>query len=90
VLLGNDLARFVETIDVARWTRRIIYQNVAGTIVVDVFGVIGAMMGLIGPVWAIQIHTISELVFILNSARLLPRVNPFKTGRGAPVPAAAE
>jgi Cd2+/Zn2+-exporting ATPase/Cu+-exporting ATPase len=90
VLLGNDLARFVETIDVARWTRRIIYQNVAGTIFVDVFGVIFAMMGLIGPVWAIQIHTVSELVFILNSARLLPRVNPFKGRRAAPVPAPAE
>ena len=35
VLLGNDLVRFVETIAVARWTRRIIWQNFVGTIGVD-------------------------------------------------------
>src|SRR5207302_1977506 len=34
VLLGNDLLRFVETIAVARWTRRIIYQNFVGTVLV--------------------------------------------------------
>jgi len=91
VLLGNDLARFVDTIDLARWTKRIIYMNFVGTVAVDSLGVAAAMAGLIGPVWAIQIHTVSELVFILNSARLLPRWNPFK--RAAPeaaVPAPAE
>ncbi len=82
VLLGNDLARFVETLDVARWTRRIIYQNFIGTVAVDVLGVIAALIGLIGPVFAIQIHTISELVFIANSTRLLPRKwDPFRPWR---------
>ena len=56
VLLGNDLLRFVETITVARWTRRIIYQNFVGTCMVDVLGVFAALAGLIGPVFAIQIH----------------------------------
>jgi heavy metal translocating P-type ATPase len=80
VLLGNDLVRFVETIMVARWTRRIIYQNFAGTVAVDVLGVLAALAGLIGPVIAINIHTISELIFISNSARLLPRKwDPFQT-----------
>jgi heavy metal translocating P-type ATPase len=79
VLLGNDLVRFVETIMVARWTRRIIYQNFAGTVAVDILGVLAALAGLIGPVIAINIHTISELIFISNSARLLPRRwDPFK------------
>jgi magnesium-transporting ATPase (P-type) len=79
VLLGNDLLRFVETIVVARWTRRIIYQNFAGTVAVDILGVLAALAGLIGPVIAINIHTISELIFISNSARLLPRRwDPFK------------
>ncbi len=73
VLLGNDLLRFVETIRVAHWTRRIIYQNFVGTVLVDVFGVLAALAGLIGPIFAIQIHTISELVFIANATRLLPR-----------------
>jgi heavy metal translocating P-type ATPase len=82
VLLGNDLLRFVETIAVAHWTRRIIYQNFVGTVLVDIFGVLAALAGLIGPIFAIQIHTISELVFIANSTRLLPRKwDPFKRWR---------
>ena len=31
VLLGNDLLKFAETLAIARWTRRIIFQNFAGT-----------------------------------------------------------
>ena len=82
VLLGNDLARFVDMIDVAYWTRRIIYQNFIGTVLVDVLGVLAALAGIIGPVIAIQIHTISELIFISNSARLLPRKwDPFRAWR---------
>ena len=73
VLIGNDLARFVETLAVSRRARVIIWENFVGTIVVDIGGVALAMMGLIGPVAATQIHTGSELLFILNSARLLPR-----------------
>ena len=77
VLLGNDLARFVDTLALARRTRRIIWQNFAGTIIVDLAGIGLALMGLIGPVIAAQIHTGSELLFILNAARLLPSWSPF-------------
>jgi heavy metal translocating P-type ATPase len=35
VLLGNDLVRFADTVTIARHTRRIIWQNFAGTIAVD-------------------------------------------------------
>lgn len=72
VLLGNDLLGFVRTVELARRTRRIIWFNFAGTILVDVAGIAAAMGGLIGPVEASIIHTASELAFILNSARLLP------------------
>jgi P-type E1-E2 ATPase len=47
VLLGNDLVRFVETLAVARRTRRIIWQNFAGTIVVDVVGIGLAAVGIL-------------------------------------------
>lgn len=30
VLLGNDLVKFTETLAIARWTRRIIWQNFTG------------------------------------------------------------
>jgi Cd2+/Zn2+-exporting ATPase/Cu+-exporting ATPase len=73
VLLGNDLVKFTETLAIARWTRRIIWWNFAGTIGVDMAGIVLASMGLLGPTLAAFIHVTSEMVFILNSARLLPR-----------------
>jgi Cu+-exporting ATPase len=73
VLLGNDLVKFTETLAIARWTRRIIFQNFAGTIAIDVVGIALAAAGLLNPPLAAFIHVASELTFILNSARLLPR-----------------
>ena len=73
VLLGNDLDKFAETVRIARWTRRVIWQNFAGTIVVDLVGMAMAASGLLHPAVAAFIHVTSEMTFILNSARLLPR-----------------
>jgi P-type E1-E2 ATPase len=75
VLLGNDLARLAETLAVARRTRGIIWQNFAGTLIVDTLGMGLAAIGVLGPLLAAFIHVSSELVFILNSARLLPGRN---------------
>jgi Cd2+/Zn2+-exporting ATPase/Cu+-exporting ATPase len=72
VLLGNDLVKFVETLAIARRTRRIIWANFAGTIGVDALGIGLAAFGLLNPLVAAFIHVASELTFILNSARLLP------------------
>src|SRR6266481_5063025 len=73
VLLGNDLLKFTETLGIARWTQRIIWWNFAGTLGVDAIGIVLASMGLLSPTLAAFIHVTSELAFILNSARLLPR-----------------
>lgn len=72
VLLGNDLLKFAETLSLARRTRRIIWANFAGTIGVDALGIGLAAFGLLNPLVAAFIHVVSELTFILNSARLLP------------------
>lgn len=72
VLLGNDLGTFTATIALARRTRRIIWQNFGGTILVDLVGMGLAAAGLLNPLLAAFIHVTSELIFILNSARLLP------------------
>jgi Cu+-exporting ATPase len=72
VLLGNDLDKFAETVRIARWTRRVIWQNFAGTIGVDLAGIAMAASGLLHPTLAAFIHVASEMTFILNSARLLP------------------
>ncbi|TMC59985.1 MAG: cadmium-translocating P-type ATPase [Chloroflexi bacterium] len=72
VLLGNDLLKFADTVQLARQMRRIILQNFAGTLAVDGVGVGLAAFGLLNPPLAAFIHVASELTFILNSTRLLP------------------
>jgi cation transport ATPase len=44
-----------------------------GTLAVDSAGVALAAVGLLNPLLAALIHVSSELLFISNSARLLPR-----------------
>jgi P-type Cu+ transporter len=73
LLIGNDLRKFVNTLKLARWCRSVIFQNFYGTLVVDALGIVLAGVGLIGPLLAAFIHVSSELAFILNSTRLLPR-----------------
>jgi Cu+-exporting ATPase len=73
VLLGNDLVRFADTVAIARRTRGIIWQNFTGTIAVDTLGILLASFGFLNPLLAAFIHVASEMTFILNSARLLPR-----------------
>jgi Cd2+/Zn2+-exporting ATPase/Cu+-exporting ATPase len=81
ILIGNDLLKFVETLRLARRTRGIILQNFVGTVVVDVIGVGLAAVGVLSPVMAAIVHVTSELAFILNSARLVPRAE--RPARGA-------
>jgi Cd2+/Zn2+-exporting ATPase/Cu+-exporting ATPase len=71
LLLGNDLLKVVEVLKIARRCNRIIMTNFAGTLAVDAAGVALAAFGYLSPVLAVLIHVSSELVFILNSARLL-------------------
>ena len=73
ILIGSDLSKLVETLRVARRCRGIIMQNFVGTLVVDSVGVGMAAFGLLNPLLAAFIHVASELAFILNSTRLLPR-----------------
>ena len=72
VLISSDPADLVATLRVARRARRIIMTNFAGTVVVDVIGMVLAGLGLLGPVAAAVVHVGSESAFILNSARLIP------------------
>jgi Cd2+/Zn2+-exporting ATPase/Cu+-exporting ATPase len=88
VLLGNDLLKFAQTLEIARWTRRIIWWNFAGTIGVDMVGIALASAGLLSPTVAAFIHVTSELAFILNSARLLPR--PKQSAAAAETPLTSE
>jgi len=73
LLIGNDLRKFVDTLKTARWCRAVIYQNFYGTLAVDMLGIALAAIGIINPLLAAFVHVSSELTFILNSTRLLPR-----------------
>jgi P-type E1-E2 ATPase len=73
LLIGNDLRKFVDTVKTARWCRTVIFQNFYGTLLVDTLGIALAAIGVINPLLAAFIHVSSELAFILNSTRLLPR-----------------
>jgi heavy metal translocating P-type ATPase len=72
VLLGNDLLKLVETLRIARRCRGIIWQNFAGTLVVDGLGILLAAFSFLNPLLAALIHVSSELLFIMNSTRRLP------------------
>jgi heavy metal translocating P-type ATPase len=71
VLIGNDLFKLVETLRIARKTKRIIWQNFTGTLAVDAAGIVLAAFGFLNPLLAAAIHVGSELAFLLNAARLL-------------------
>ena len=73
VLIGNDLSRFVESLKISRKCRGVIMQNFYGTLAVDAAGIVLAAMGFLNPLLAAFIHVSSELAFILNSTRMLPR-----------------
>jgi len=75
VLIGSDLMKFVETLRLAQRWHTTVMQNFTGTLVVDGIGVGLAALGFLNPLLAAFIHVSSELIFILNSARLLPRAS---------------
>src|ERR1700730_13615595 len=75
VLIGSDLTKFAETVRIARRCHRTIMQNFVGTLVVDSIGVGLAAFGFLNPPLAAFIHVSSEMIFILNSARLLPPIS---------------
>lgn len=69
-LANNNLNKIVEAIRISRQCLNVISFNFWGTVVIDTVGVALAFMGYLTPLMAALIHTVSELVFILNSARL--------------------
>ena len=73
ILIGSDLSKFVETLRISRRCHGIIMQNFVGTLIVDSIGIAMAGFGFLNPLLAAFIHVSSEIAFILNSARLLPR-----------------
>jgi Cu+-exporting ATPase len=72
LLIGDELGKLADLIELARRCRSVILFNFAGTLLVDGAGMAMAAAGLLSPILAALVHVSSELFFILNSARLLP------------------
>lgn len=71
VLMTNDLRKVPVIVQVSKKAYRAIMQNFYGTLIIDGIGLTLAFEGLLSPLLAAGIHVSSELVFILNSARLI-------------------
>ena len=69
-LMNNNLMKIAEALQISRQCMNVIMFNFWGTVIVDICGITLAFMGYITPLSAALIHVISELTFILNSARL--------------------
>jgi Cu+-exporting ATPase len=71
VLMTNDLQKIADVAKLSRKAYRTIMVNFYGTVTVDGIGVTLAFLGFLNPLLAAGIHVTSELIFILNSARLI-------------------
>jgi Cu+-exporting ATPase len=69
-LANNNLNKIAEAIKISRQCLKVITFNFWGTVTIDIAGIAIAFMGYLTPLTAALIHIISEMVFILNSARL--------------------
>ncbi len=71
VLMTNDLRKIADMVKMSKRAYGTIMHNFYGTVAIDGLGVFLAFLGLLNPLLAALIHTGSEFVFIMNSARLL-------------------
>lgn len=71
VLMTNDLQKIADVARLSKKAYRTIMTNFYGTITVDGIGATLAFLGFLSPLLAAGIHVVSELIFILNSAKLI-------------------
>jgi Cd2+/Zn2+-exporting ATPase len=70
-LMNNDLRRLPFLIKLSRGTRSVINQNFLFGVAFIITGMTLSALGYITPIWAAATHTVSSLVVIFNSARLV-------------------
>ncbi len=71
VLMTNDLRKIADMVKMSKTAYGTIMQNFYGTVGIDGLGVFLAFIGLLNPLLAALIHTGSEFVFIMNSAKMI-------------------
>jgi Cd2+/Zn2+-exporting ATPase len=70
-LMNNDLRRLPFLVQLSRSTRTVINQNFLFGVVFIISGMTLSAMGKVAPVLAAAMHTVSSLIVVFNSARLV-------------------
>ncbi len=70
-LMTNDLRRIPLLISLSKKSASIINQNVAFGLTFVICGIVLSVFGKLSPITAAMLHTISTLIVIFNSARLV-------------------
>jgi Cu2+-exporting ATPase len=78
VIMGDELFRVAHAIELGRATMKTIHQNIAVSLLYNVFLVPVAMAGLVTPVFAAIAMPISSLVVIGNSLWISRRIKQEK------------
>jgi heavy metal translocating P-type ATPase len=73
VLMGNNLNRIVDAIDLANQTMRVVRQNLFWAFFYNIAGLALAVTGLINPIIAAGAMVLSSMTVIANSLRLSRR-----------------
>ncbi|MBQ7730424.1 MAG: cadmium-translocating P-type ATPase [Lentisphaeria bacterium] len=84
-LMTNDLRRVPFLIVLSRKTSAIMYQNLAFGLTFVLCGIILSVFGRMDPIAAAALHTISTLIVIFNSARLVRTGEDLTSDGGAAV-----
>ena len=84
-LMTNDLRRVPFLIVLSRKTSAIMYQNLAFGLSFVLCGIILSVFGRMDPIAAAALHTVSTLIVIFNSARLVRTGEDLTSDFGAPV-----
>ena len=82
-LMTNDLRRVPFLIVLSRKTSAIMYQNLAFGLTFVLCGIILSVFGRMDPIAAAALHTVSTLIVIFNSARLVRTGEDLTSDSGA-------
>ena len=71
--LSDDLTKMPEIIALSRRTLKVIRQNIAFSVVLNIISVLAAGLGWISPIGGATLHESGAMAVILNAVRLLRR-----------------
>jgi Cd2+/Zn2+-exporting ATPase len=84
-LMTNDLRRIPLLVTLSRKTSSIMNQNLAFGLLFVICGIVLSVFGRMDPVLAAVLHTVSTLIVIFNSARLVRTGEEYTGSDGVPV-----